>query len=108
VKKKLSQREIADLLRWSQSRVAKLLTGRVEMGVDDLAGLCFALDLRLTEVVRDHGLEFLAEMTPTELRILERLRQIPQPVIDAVMTLLDVNKNTALQTRRAAPPKKGR
>jgi transcriptional regulator with XRE-family HTH domain len=102
----LSQRDVAGLLTWSQSRVAKVLTGRVEMGVDDLGALCFALNLHPTEAVRDHGLEFLAEMSPTELRILERIRQLPKPIFDAVMTLLDVYKTTAPQERRALAPKR--
>lgn len=102
----LSQRDVAHLLNWSQSRVSKVLNARVEFNVDDLAALCFALSLQITEAVRDHGLEFLAEMTPTELRILERIRQLPKPVFDAVMTLLDVHRTTVVQERRAAPAKK--
>lgn len=105
-RKKLSQREVADLLVWSQSRIAKILTGRVELTVDTLEALCFAVGLSLTEAVRDHGMEFCAEMTPTELRILERIRQLPKPVLDAVMTLLQVQANTRLEDRRAGPLKK--
>ena len=102
----LSQREVAELLRWSQSRVAKLLTGRVELGVEDLDGLCFAVGISAVEALRDHGLEFCAEMTPTELRILERIRQLPRPVFEAVMTLLNVKAHTRPQVRRAAQLRK--
>ena len=102
----LSQGDIAGLLGWTQSRVSKILNRRIEMGVDDLGALCFALNLHPTEAVRDHGLEFLAEMSPTELRILERIRQLPKPIFDAVMTLLDVYKTTAPQERRALAPKR--
>lgn len=104
-RQKLSQREVSDLLRWSQSRVAKLLTGRVELTVDDLDAMCFALGIQLTEAVRDHGLEFCAEMTPSELRVLERIRQLPQNVLDAVMTIIDVKSHTRRQERRALPAK---
>lgn len=102
-RKHLSQRDLADLLKWSQSRVARALTGRSGIALDDLEALCFGVGLSVVEAVRDHGLEFLADMTPTELRILERIRQLPTPVLDAVMTLLAVNANTRLQERRASP-----
>jgi len=104
-RRKLSQRDVAALLDWSQSKVAHQLTGRVEMSIDDLAAFCFALGIAVTEAVRDHGLEFCAEMTPTELRILERIRQVPH-VVDAIMTLLDVKTKTRPQDRTAGRPTK--
>lgn len=106
-RQKLSQRDLADLLGWkSQSRVAKLLTGRVEFNIDDLEAICFAIGLSVTEAVRDQGLEFCAELTPTELRLLERFRQLQPYQLDAVMTLLDIKGKTRQQERRAAPPKR--
>jgi transcriptional regulator with XRE-family HTH domain len=101
---KMSQRDVAGLLNWSQSKVAHQLTGRVEMSVDDLAAFCFALNLSVAEAVRDQGLEFVAELTPTELRLLERIRQLTPPEVDAVMTLLAVQTKTRRQARRAGPP----
>jgi transcriptional regulator with XRE-family HTH domain len=101
-RKRLSQRDVASLLGgWSQSRVAKLLTGRVEMTVDDLGDLCFVIGISPVEAIRDHGLEFLAEMTPTELRFLERPRQLPQSKVDALIQLTDVERMTRIQPRRA-------
>jgi transcriptional regulator with XRE-family HTH domain len=107
-RQKLSQREVADLLKWSQSRVAKLLTGRVEMGINDLEALCFAVGLSPVECLRDRGLEFCADMTPTELRILERLRQLSPPLRDAFVQLLDHKTHTREEPRRAAAPVKKR
>lgn len=101
-RKDMSQRDVAGVLGWSQSRVAHILTGRVEMSVDDLAEFAFGLSISPTEAVRDHGLEFCADMTPSELRFLEALRQLPQPDQDAVMRLLRVASNTRPQERRAA------
>lgn len=101
-RKAMSQRDVAGVLGWSQSRVAHILTGRVEMSVDDLAEFAFGLSISPTEAVRDHGLEFCADMTPSELRFLEALRQLPQPDQDAVMRLLRVASNTRPQERRAA------
>ena len=62
--RKLSQRDIAALLQWSQSRVAHLLTGRVAMTVDDLERLAFAVSLAVG-LVRDPGLEFV-DCTPSK------------------------------------------
>lgn len=104
--KRLSQRDIAGLLECSQGRIAKLMTGRVPMTVNDLSALCFALTIPVSEVVRDRGMEFYAEMTPTELRILERLRALPRAVYEAIMTLLDIRLTESV--RHAGPkPKPG-
>lgn len=102
-RQELSQRDVANLLKWSQSKVAHVLNARVEMRVEDLEAFCFALNLPPTEAVRDRGMEFCAEMTPTELRILERIRQLQPAVLAAIMTLLDVQTKTRPQDRRAAP-----
>jgi transcriptional regulator with XRE-family HTH domain len=102
-KQKVSQRDLASLVGWSQSRVAHLLTGRVEMSIDDLAEMAFALSLSVLEAVRDRGLEFCAEMTPTEMRALDALRAIGQSRRDAILTLLDINLKE--HERRASPKK---
>lgn len=96
--KNLNQADVAGRLEWTQSRVSKLLNGKVELSVDDLAALCFAVDVSLVEVIRDHGLEFCAEMTPTELRMLERLRQLPPPLLEALMMLVNA------RTKGLLPP----
>jgi transcriptional regulator with XRE-family HTH domain len=98
----ISQRDLSDQLQWSHGRLGKVLTGRTDLTVNDMADLCQMLGLSVVEAVRDRGLEFLATMTPTELRILERIRQLPD-AIDAIMVLLDVNRHTQPQGRRAAP-----
>jgi transcriptional regulator with XRE-family HTH domain len=107
-RQKVSQRDVAGLLDWSQSKVAHVLTGRVELNVDDLAAFCFALRLSVVEAVRDQGLEFVADLTPTELRFLERIRQVPPPVLDAVKTLVDFKIKTSKPERHAKPLKKTR
>lgn len=106
-RQKLSQREVADLLKWSQSRVAKNLTGRVELTVDDLADLCFAVNLSIVEAVRDQGMEFCADMTPSELRMLRLVRQLPTSLVKSLMELLDVHSSkTRIEQRHARPLKK--
>jgi predicted XRE-type DNA-binding protein len=107
-KQDMSQRDIAGILAWPQSRVAHLLTGRVEMSVDDLAEFGQAVSLAPTELVRDRGMEFCAEMSPSEMRFLERLRQLTQVQRDGLMQLLNITAMTQAHERRAAPPKKTR
>lgn len=104
-RKKLVQREVADMLEWTQSRLAKVLTGRVELTVSDLEALCFAVGISMVEALRDRGVEFCAEMTPTELRLVERMRQLDARTLDAVMQLLDVRTKTRMEERRALPKK---
>lgn len=101
-RKGLVQRDVAGLLNWSQSRVAKVLTGRVVLSLEDLTSLCFALGLSVVEVVRDRGMEFCAEMTPTELRFHERVRAAGPDIRDALIKLMNVGKD---DMRRAAQPR---
>lgn len=103
-KKHLNQTDVAGLLGWQQGRVSKILNGRIGLDVDTLGDLCFALSVPITEVLRDRGLEFCAEMTPTELRLLERLRELPVPMLDAVKMLIQISP-TSIEKRSATPAK---
>lgn len=105
-REKVSQQELADMIKWTQSRVAQKLTGRTPITLEELDALCFGLSLSPVEAVRDHGLEFCAELAPTELRMLEQIRRLPRPVIDAVLTLLRVPLSTNKPDRYAGPIKK--
>lgn len=101
-RKNLSQSDIAGRLDWTQTRVSKLLNGKIALGLEELDALCFAVGLSLVEAVRDHGLEFCADMTPTELRVLERYRQLSPPEQDALSIMLKVKgPHTRLEDRRA-------
>lgn len=77
----LSQRAIADRLAkftgetWSQPRVGKVLNGRVELKVEDVALLAGLAGLSIVELFREPGKEFVADLTPTELRILTAMRE---------------------------------
>lgn len=102
-KKEISQRELADLLKWSQSRIMRAMTGRSEIGIDDLQSICFALGLSVLEVVRDQGLDFCAEMTPTEVRLLEKFRALDQVSRDAYLHFLNA-RATSTPDRYALKP----
>lgn len=108
----ISQRELADGLSrttdefWTQSRVAKVLNGNVELKVDDVDAIAKVAGIFISEAVRDRGLEFYAEMTPTELRILERIRQKPN-TLQGLMLLLDMQSHS--EPRPVSnKPKRGR
>ena len=101
--RKINQTDLAGLLGWTQSRVSKILNQRINLEVDDLAAICFAINLSIVEAVRDHGLEFLAEMTPSELRILEQLRLMPPHLFDAFATFLNARTSTTIESRGATP-----
>jgi transcriptional regulator with XRE-family HTH domain len=103
--KNLNQADVAGRLQWTQSRVSKLLNGKVDLRLEDVEALCFSVDISIVEVVRDHGLEFCAEMSPSELRILERLRQLPPQVVEALMMLLQTRLKTRVEDRYAKKPK---
>jgi transcriptional regulator with XRE-family HTH domain len=99
----LTQRDIAGLLNCSQSRVAKLLNGRVPLRVSDVEKLCFAVNLSPTEASRDRGLEFCAEMTPTELRTVELIRQLPRDSREGLVRFLHAHTETAIEARGVTP-----
>ena len=105
-RKGITTREVADLLEWSQGKVGHLLTGYTELGVDDLGALCFAVGISPVEAVRDRGTQFCAEMTPMQLRVHERIKQMKAE--DALWYLLEVKSHTAPQGRRASGPTRPR
>lgn len=101
----MAQVDLANLLNWTPGKTSKILNANVPLLVDVLDDLCFATGITIVEAVRDHGLEFVADLTPTELRVLERFRQLKPQEQDAMLTVFAVNRNTRLQERRALPPR---
>jgi transcriptional regulator with XRE-family HTH domain len=83
----MSQRDLSRMLGCSQGRVAKLLSGATELRLDDLETICVALDIRPVEAVRDLGLEFFAELTPTQVRLFHRLGQLDAPHMSAILLI---------------------
>lgn len=99
----VSQRELADLLTaatgevWTQSRIGKVLTGYVELKLEDVDYIAQAVGMSLTEAVRDRGLEFYAELTPSEMRVIELLRRRGPLFLAGLLTIL--HGNTAVLTK---------
>lgn len=111
--REISQRDLADVLSrrtnvvWTQSRVGKVLTGRVELKLDDLYAIAEGVGLTLCEAVRDPGMEFFAEMTPIELRLFQILRRQPH-VYDAFLQLVGIGRPAGEVVTLPARPKRGR
>jgi transcriptional regulator with XRE-family HTH domain len=100
----VSQRALAERLNCSQGRVAKILKGRIRLTVEDLEEVAAAVGLQLVETIRNRGVEFFAELTPTELRVIELMREHPHiqrafaDLLDAAVTSARVSVTRA--TRR--------
>jgi transcriptional regulator with XRE-family HTH domain len=105
-RKGLNQRDLADQLEWSQSKLGKILNGKTNLTVNDLAEICYMVGLRPTEAVRDHGFEFVADMTASELRLHQRLKQHPNAG-DLIMALLDNRPRPASHAPRRHEKKEG-
>ena len=75
---------------WLIDHVSKLLRGEIRLRVEDVLVMCEVADLSLVELFREPGREFVADLTPTELRLLHALRDHPKimlPLVDVVATL---------------------
>ena len=101
---KLSERDLAGIMAWSQSKVAQKLNGRTPITLDELEAFCFALSILPSEAVRDRGMEFSAEMTPSELRLLEHFRHESEAMREAVATILRVRLKSGAKPDRYAGP----
>lgn len=83
-RRQLSQRAVAKRLgqitgvTWTQPGVQKVLAGQVRLTVNDFAALAEIAGLSLVELVREPGRELLADLTPSELRLLEAVRFRPE------------------------------
>src|SRR5574340_95333 len=86
----ITQRDLAGLTGWSQSKIAKILNANVQLLVDDFAAIAWAMDLSYVECVREQGYEFVADLTPTELKALNRLRELGTDERAAILTILGI------------------
>jgi transcriptional regulator with XRE-family HTH domain len=80
----MSQRTLAHRLTkrtgalWRESRLSKLLNGQIAFEVADLILMADEAGISMVELVRQPGREFVADMTPTELRIVQAMRDRPE------------------------------
>ena len=109
----ITQTDLGDALSkltrefWSQSKVGKVLNGHVGLQLDDLAAICEVIGISLAEAVRDRGLEFYAELTPSEVRIIEELRKDP-PAKQFVIDTLHIRQTRVENPAPTPRPRLGR
>ncbi|HXU05231.1 MAG TPA: hypothetical protein VN903_29935 [Polyangia bacterium] len=91
--RRISQRVAAERLSlhtgelWTQSKVHKILTGEVGLQFVDLVAFARVIDISLVELVRDPGLEFSAEMTPSEMKLVAAVRDKPR-ILPALLEIV--------------------
>lgn len=72
---------------WSQSRLSKTLNGEVGLLVDIAAALADMAGITLVDIVREPGRELVADLTPSEMQLLQAVRSRPQ-LLPALLQLL--------------------
>jgi len=73
--------------RWHQQHMSKLLNGGNMMTIEQLALIADAAGLSLVDIVREPGREFVADATPSELRLIHAVRANPD-ILPALLQLL--------------------
>ena len=80
---------------WRMSRLSKLLNGHIVFCVDDLVLIAQVADVSLVDLFREPGREFVADMTPTELKMIHAFRDHPsvmRPIADVIAMLTPQRK----------------
>jgi transcriptional regulator with XRE-family HTH domain len=86
---KLTQRQLAKGLDRSQPWLDKVLQGKNDVRLADLDVVANTLRTTASELVRAEDDRYQMELSPTELRVIERLRHRPE-LMEAIAILLDV------------------
>ena len=90
--KGISQSRLCQLLTaatgepWLIQRMGKLLNGQILLRVEDLVLMARAADISLVEIVREPGKEFMADLTPSELKMIHTMRDRPdvEPILSGL------------------------
>lgn len=98
--------EIAEYLGWGVTKVAFKFTGRTPLTLNELEQLCFAIGLQPTEAVREQGLEYVANMSPTELYVHQQYQLAPKPIAEAIVQILKNSASGASEIERRGLTKK--
>lgn len=84
---------------WRVQRFGKLMNGIIHLRVEDLAVIAEVAGLSLVEIVREPGKEFVADLTPSELRVLNLMRDHPH-LVPHLTALLAVGPKPRGPSRR--------
>lgn len=104
----ISQDDLADHLGVTQPTVQRILAGKIQLLVDDLAALANRVGVPLSEVLRERGAEYYAELKPSELRVLQAYQQKAPQFRQAIQIFLGLTPypEAALPTFPERPKKK--
>jgi len=100
-KRGVSQAELVKRLsaasgeEWLVAHASKSINGHIRLRVEDLLLIALVADLSLVELFREPGRELVADLTPTELRLIHALRDHPEimrPLVDVVLKLTPTRK----------------
>ena len=80
---------------WLDQRMGKLLNGKMKLRVEDLVVMAETAGISLVELTRDPSREYVADLTPSELRLIHAMRDFPA----IAMPLMDI-------VNRLAPPQR--
>lgn len=104
----LSQRDFAAELQKTQVWLQKVLAGENEVRLRHLDDVARAMRTTAAELVRADDDRYQLELTPTEVRIIEQLRRMPESFA-AITTLLRVPYGSPVPAPAVVPvPKKTR
>lgn len=84
---------------WHQQHMSKLLGGSNPMTLEQLVLICDVADLSMVDLVRQPGREFVADLTPSELRILELVRDVPEAT-GHIVQLLSIHRTRELTSKQ--------
>ncbi len=106
----VSQRDLAKRLQkrdpsddWTQGRVAKILNGKVKLTVDAAELFAEELGVPVAELFRERGREWSADLSPSELALVERYRSLPSTAQSAATVLLSsAFTSEVIQKRKGA------
>lgn len=84
----LDQRTFAEALGKSQVWLQKVLKGENHVRLRDLDQVAHAMRTSAAELVRDESARYTLECSPSEVRLVERLRHHPE-VYQAVTTIVN-------------------
>jgi transcriptional regulator with XRE-family HTH domain len=87
----LTQREFAGELHRSQPWLDKILTGENAVRLKDLDDIATKMRTTAADLVREPSERRVVELTPTELRLIERLRRKPE-LLSACVTLVEAHR----------------
>lgn len=96
---KLTQREFADTVKKSQVWVKKILHGEHEVRLADLDVVADAMRTTASELVRADDERYQLELSPTEVRVIEKLRRKPD-LFGAVCVICEIPAAVVGQMRR--------